>query len=189
MQFTGTIIYDAFTVRRMEKVRYRTFQYLTTAVRILCSVIMVICGYLTGGGMGTLFVAFGCILVVSGDITGRWRADQTIKALHGRTITVRYEFYDQYFLSITNDSPLRYEYKDLIVLMEDDRFFYLFPNQLQVYMIEAGSLQPDEKEAFKRLIGKAGNLEWIRPLSFVTANLKTIMAFHRVVSNGKKRKN
>lgn len=188
MLFAGKVTYDASTVKRMERVRYRTFHLSTTVARIFCAVIMVVCGYLTGGVMGTLFVAFGCILAVSGDITGRWRADQTIKALAGGSISVRYEFYDRYFLSISNGEPLRCEYTDLILLMEDEQYFYLYPNQFQVYMIAAGSLEPDRKESFRELLAGEGDLTWIRPLSLLTANLKTVTAFHNAVSKGKKRK-
>lgn len=188
MLFTGKVAYDASTVKRMERIRFRTFHFLTSAVRVLCAVIMVVCGAFTGGGIGTLFVAFGCILAVSSDITGRWRVDQTIKAMNGRTIDVRYEFYDRYFLTYSKGDPQRYEYRDLIVLMEDDAYFYLYPNQLQVYMIEADSLEPDEREAFRKLAGSAAGLTWLRPLSLLSANLKGIIAFQKTVAEGKKRK-
>ena len=57
---TGSVTYDAAAVRKMEKVRFRTFNFLTSAARILCGVIMVVSGCFIGGGTGTLLVAFGC---------------------------------------------------------------------------------------------------------------------------------
>ena len=188
MRFAGNITYDETTVKRMEKVRYRTFSLVSSAVRVLCAVIMVVCGYLTGGKTGTVFVAFGCILAVSSDVVGRWRCSETIKALKGGSIRVKYEFYDRHFLTITNGTPTQCDYTDLILLMEDGQYYYLFPNQYQVYMIAANSLQPDDSAAFHELLGSAGDLEWIRPLSLITANLRQIITFWRGVEKGKKRK-
>lgn len=184
---TGSVTYDAAAVRKMEKVRFRTFNFLTSAARILCGVIMVVSGCFIGGGTGTLLVAFGCILTVSNDITGRWRADQTAKALQGGSITVRYEFYEDSFLSIT-DKPLTCAYQDLILLMEDSQYYYLYPNEYQVYLIAVDSVKSGDREALKKLLSGKTGLTWVRPLSMLTANLKTIIQFQKAVSAGRKKK-
>ena len=184
--YTGSITYDAAAVRKMEKIRYRTFQLGPSAMRILCGAVMVVCGYLTGGAAGTLFVAFGCILIVSRDIVGRWRCEQTVKALGGRSIQVAYEFFEESFFTIADGRRQSCSYAQLICLMEDDRNFYLYPNEHQLYMIERSSLQPQNAEAFKKRIAKGAQTEWIRPLSLLTANLKQVIAFLK--ATGKKDK-
>ena len=182
---TGSVTYDAATVRKMEKVRFRTFNFLTSAARILCGVVMVVSGCFIGGGTGTLLVAFGCFMTVSNDITGRWRADQTAKTLQGSSITVRYEFYEDSFLSIT-DKPIRCAYEDLILLMEDSQYYYLYPNEYQVYLVSAESVKSSDRESLKRLLAGKTGLTWVRPLSLISANLKTIIQFQKVVSAGRR---
>ena len=183
--YSGEVTYDAAAVRRMERIRFRTFQLGASAMRILCAGIMVVCGYLMGGTTGILFVAFGCILAVSRDIVGRWRCEQTVKALQGRSIPVKYEFFEDSFHTITDGQRQACDYAQLICLMEDDRCFYLYPNEYQIYMVSKESVKPQDPEGLKTLVARSAGVSWIRPLSLLTANLKQIIAFQREV--GKKR--
>lgn len=180
--FSGTVTYSAQTVRQMEKVRNRTFNLMTSVVRIVCAGVMVVCGYMTGGKAGTAFVAFGCILAVSSDIIGRWRCEQTVRALGGRTLSVTYRFYETEFLTEVNGQASRCTYAELICLMEDDRHYYLFPNEHQLYMMQKDTLQPAKAETFREMIAKKSGLSWLRPLSLLTVNLKQLVQFQRAVN-------
>lgn len=185
--FSGTVVYSARTVRQMEKIRNRTFNLMTSVVRIICAGIMVVCGYLSGGKTGTAFVAFGCILAVSSDIIGRWRCEQTVRALGGNTISVMYRFSPKEFLTETNGSVTHCAYADLICLMEDDDHYYLFPNEHQLYMMEKGTLDPAQPTAFRTMISKESGLKWLRPLSLLTVNLKQLIQFQKAINQKRNR--
>ena len=185
IRYRGSVEYTAQTVRKMEKIRYRTFSFITSLVRIVCGAVMVVSGYFTGGSWGTLFVAFGCILAVSGDVVGRWRCDQTVKAMGGRTIHVDYEFADQEFVSVTGRERLSCAYRDIICLMEDESSYYLYPNEHQVYMLQKETLRPSDREGFRRFLSERCRVEWLKPLSLLTVNLKQIIQFQKTL--GKKR--
>ena len=185
--FHGSVSYSAETVKKMEKVRYRTFSLLTSLARIACACVMVVCGYAVGGKSGTLLVALGCILAVSSDVIGRWRCDQTIRALGGGTIHVSYRFLETGFLTSAGKEETLCAYKDLICLLEDEGYYYLFPNEHQVYMMEKESLRPKEGDRFRTLLAKGCDQEWLRPLSLVTVNLKQIIHFVKTVNRKRNR--
>ena len=132
-------------------------------------------------------MAFGCILAVSSDIIGRWRCDQTIRVLGGRTMQVSYRFRETDFLTAAGKEESLCAYKDLICLLEDDQYYYLFPNEHQVYMMEKKSLKPKEDDRFRALLAKGSGQEWLRPLSFLTVNLKQIIYFVKTVNRKRKK--
>ncbi len=183
--YTAKIQYTAVEVKRLSKLVSRTFQAGSTLLRLAASVVMVGCGLYYGGKWGLLLVAFGCIMFSSGDIITKYRTDKTIEAMNGRTVQVEYKFHEQEMVVLSGSEENHFSYDEIIRLVEDDKYLYLFPRRYQAFMVDSQAVIPKNKDGFKAFItGKTG-LEWTKPVSLLMLNVRQIR-FNR--KNTKKEK-
>ena len=59
-------------------------------------------------------------------------------------------------------------------MVEDPEFLYLFPNANQAYMIDLSTLEGVTKDELKSFLAKKVGLEWTKPMSMLTLNLRQL---------------
>ena len=94
--------------------------------------------------------------------------------MNGKTLTVSYSFQDDCFWCEAPGEKADYTYDTIARMVEQPDFLYLFPNANQAYMIDTETLEGGDLSSFKSFLAEKVGLEWTKPVSLLTLNLKQL---------------
>lgn len=175
-KFSASIEYNPTTLRKLNTVINSTFRtglkriYLAICIGLVCAGAAL--GLQTPQGMA--LVCIGCFLLPSVRTVENNRGEQMIKRMNGKTLTVEYDFEEKQFFCAASGERNAFSYDSIARLVEDAGYFYLFPNAQQAYMVDRSTLKPDDEESFRTFITQQVGLEWTKPTTFLSMNLRTL---------------
>lgn len=160
--YTADIKYEKNSIKTLGKVMNKTVNLPTETMRYIASAALVIVGFYNGGTAGIISVAFGCILFSMRNVIQDWRTGRSVEAMKEGCVEVKYQFLEETFAVESFGQEQFYKYADMIQLVEDEEFYYIFPNKYQAFMMRKKSIHPLNEEDFKRQISDKAQKEWIR---------------------------
>ena len=86
-----------------------------------------------------------------------------------------YIFLEDSFTTNTGKEKTTVRYSELIRLVPDEKYLYLFTNRKNAYMICRETVNPQNAEALMEFLREKSSLEWKRPFSFLRLNLYTFL--------------
>ncbi|MCC8126855.1 MAG: YcxB family protein [Clostridiales bacterium] len=180
-RFTASILYDEDHMRKLSACISATFQMGLKAIYLVICVGLLVAGATIGldSPAGIVCIGFGCFLLPSVNVGEKSRCDREIRRMNGKWIRVNYQFNSENFVGIHESERNEFTYESIIRLVDSEGFFYLFPNPGQAYMIDKSTLNPQREEDFKKFIQKQVGLEWTRPASLFSLNIRQ-MKFNRM---------
>lgn len=88
---------------------------------------------------------------------------QVIKGLNGLTPEVLYSFESDYFIVCAGKSTGRIEYSNLIKLLDDGKYLYIFQEMANAYMVPYSEFEENDLSELKERICEKSGLEWKKP--------------------------
>ena len=172
--YQASIVYNPFTLRRLNSVVSATFRYGLKLIYLGICLVLLILGARTGlqTPRGVALICIACFMLPSIRALDKSRAEQTIRQLNGKTLTVQYTFTEDSFRCVTPDEKADYTYDTIARMVEQSDFLYLFPNANQAYMIDVSTLTGGDLDAFKAFLVEKVGLQWTKPMSLLSVNLK-----------------
>ena len=177
MKYTAKIDYDSKTSLRLAKMQQRLFNIPLEITGYVLSAILIASGFFLGCNTtsGLLFLAAGCLMITNIDAPARHRVKQLEKMLKGYVPTMEYTFYEKDFVGRTVNECKRCVYNDLIRIVDDGKYYYLFPDKQYCYMVDLASLVPNDSVGFRKLIEESSGLKVTVPFSFLKNGLYTLI--------------
>lgn len=174
--FHASIEYNPVTLRQLNCVISATFRFGLKMIYTGICVGLLFLGASFGlqNARGVAMICIACFLLPSIRLLDKNRAEQAIRRMNGKTLTVRYTFQEDAFFCETKDEKNRFTYDTIIRLVEQGGYLYLFPNTTQAYMIDLSTLEGGDGEAFRSFLSERVGLGWTKPTSLLTLNLKQL---------------
>ena len=176
-RFTAAMQYDEESVRRLDQVITDTFHLWRRVLWLAVAVLLILYGAASGIGtmIGMLFLTAGCILLPAARKIPSRNGNRIIQVMRGKTLSFSYEFRERDLISHAAGADTAIAYADLLKLVKDERYYYLFQTRDQACMVDAGTLSPGDRKEFEKLLETGTGMEWSGPLSLSKLTLKTII--------------
>ncbi len=189
MRFTVNMQHDATSIRRLSKTQYQTFGKLYQAVQLAMSIAFLAVGLSGRFGQvaSMLMLMLGCWLFVSLEQIPKFRADKILREYGQKFPATSYTFEDNRILLEGGKKKIAtMEYQEIIRLVEDDEYAYLFVSRESAYMIPYKALKPHDAEAFKKLVEQKTGLAFLRSKSLLMTTRGSMIAGIRQAWQGRK---
>lgn len=174
--FRASVTYNEETIKRMGKVQSNS-RFIHNAVYLIVCLALILVGvyYSATTKLGITCIAFGGIgIPLLGSMT-KYRTDNVIKALGGKTLLVNYKFEKEEIFLTTKGQTNRIKYTDLTKLWEDNDYFYIFYGKYDTLMVPKKSLVPNNPDSFRDELSKVTGLSWYINSSIPLFNLKAFV--------------
>ena len=175
-EYHASIVYNPYTLRRLNTVIGSTFRFGLKMMYLGICVILLVIGARIGlhTAQGVALVCIACFLFPSVRAFDKNRANQMIRNMNGKTLTVNYTFQADRFWCEAPGEKADYTYDTIARMVEQSDFLYLFPNANQAYMIDTSTLEGGDLSTFKAFLAEKVGLEWTKPMSMLTMNIKQL---------------
>ena len=175
-KYTARINHNEDTIKAMARAQYESFRsksYYYVFIGALILLAAAIFWKNIPQGLQILFIAVGCFSLVGLGSPPRRLADQVIKNLNGRFPKMGYVFSGDSVQLTGADADASLKYKDILLLVEDAKYLYIFIQNKSAYMLERSSVKPDVKD-FKAFMVRKTGLDWTRNTSPLNKSLKNL---------------
>ena len=175
-EYHASVVYNPYTLRKLNSVISGTFRYGLKIFYVGVCVALLVAGAMSGlqTPKGVAMVCIACFLFPSVRAIDKNRAEQAIRKMNGKTLKVDYTFEEESFRCEAPGEKSDFRYEDIVRLVEDPEFLYLFPNASQAFMVDLSTLGEGDRESFKAFLSEKVGLEWTKPMSLLTVNLKQL---------------
>lgn len=177
IRFRAGMQYDENSVRRLDNVITDMYHIWRRLIWLAVAVVMILYGVASGIGttIGMLFTAAGCILLPAVRRIPSGNGNRIIQVMRDKSLAFSYEFGEESLTSEAAGGRMQIAYRDLISLVKDERYYYLFQSRDQACMIDRESLKPADPEAFEKFLQKKTGKEWTRPDGIAKMTLRRLL--------------
>ncbi len=158
------------TITRFSRVQFNIFKYKTKiAIICFCAGLLVIGLALlnTFKALAVILVFLACIIYANQDAGADYTANMVIDMFKSHYPKLKYVFTQSGYKINDNEKILKY--KDVIKLVEDDEYLYIFQTEQYGIMIKASTVYGDEGlQGFKDFISKETKLRWTKQNRFLS---------------------
>ena len=140
-KFTAAMVHDKDTITKLSVTQYNCFEFKSKLVRIVIAIALIVYGLYANQSMYTPMICLilGCILIANVNLRPRVRANKIIEQIGGRFPRSSYSFTDTGFSDGGEGKAL--PYSQLIKLVEDRRYIYLYVSSQSAYMVDKASIK------------------------------------------------
>lgn len=163
--YSAKINHSEDTIRRMAKVQCRTFGVGAMTASFLIALFLIgigLFGKPLPDAAQVICIAFGCFALVSMDQPAKVLAQQVIVSLNGNFPKVSYQFHEKDISLTGTDTAARVSYGEIIRLVEDKEYLYLFVTDKSAYMIDRAEVIPGDSLELKGFLAAKVGLDWTR---------------------------
>ena len=160
--YKASVTYSEESINAFAKAQFGIFQRKTKITLLAAATLL-------------LLLFAGCLLIVNVANIPR----RTAKAMMKSSATfdiADYDFGDRAFTVTSGGASSRVEYKNVIHLGEDSRYYYIFCSPRVGYMLAKQSLAPKEPGGFRQLLASGSNCKWSGTGSALSTNLPMLIA-------------
>ncbi|MDO5540305.1 MAG: YcxB family protein [Eubacteriales bacterium] len=174
---SASITYNEDTMKRMVKIRMRTFRGIGTYGLFAIGLVFLVLGVLSSYGTlatRTMMVAVGCFILVGINTPEKYMAKKIIQSMNGRFPKLSYDFGFEVVKIKGADNINRLDYEEIIRLVEDDEYLYVFRKDKSAFMIDRKTAKP-KADSLKELLSEKTGLRWTKPRALAATSLITII--------------
>lgn len=166
--------HDEQTIRRLSLTQYLSFEKKYVFLQLIVGLAFIACGVSRqeDTAIFTLFALFGCWLLVSWKQIPLFRANKIIRQCGGEYPLTEFVFGAKEIETTNNTGNSTTPYAQIIRLVEDDEYCFLFVNKEGAYMLR----KHRDAEAFKKYMSEKTGLAWIRPRNVFFLSFRQLKA-------------
>lgn len=179
--YHATIEHNETTVRLMARAQFDAFRPKSFYFLLFLALALLAAAVFVPGlsqQLKILCIVFGSFLIVGLNSPPRQLADQIIRSLNGRFPVIRYSFGEESAALEGTDTADTLHYNEIIRLVEQKDYLYLFIRNRSAYMIDRSTAEPDD-EGLMAFLEKKTGLAWTRNRSIWNTSLKSIREQNR----------
>ncbi len=174
--YTALMKHNANTIEKLVLMQYNTFQVKNKLIQILLSLLLILYGVFTfHTGMVTSYLCLflGCVMIAGLDVRAKSNARKIISQMNNRFPSSAYYFTSTGFKDSEKSKEI--PYTELIKLIDDRKYLYLYVSKESAYMIANASVYGDGGlEGLKKLLSEQTGINWTRPASFWSFNINNL---------------
>ena len=174
--YTALMKHDAGTIEKLVLMQYNTFQVKRKIILFLIAVAMIIYGvYTFSTGMITSYFCLflGCVIIPGMNVRAKSNAKKIIAQLNNNFPSSQYYFSSTGFKDSEKSKEI--PYRDLIRLIYDDRYLYLYISEEAAYMVNNASVFGENGlTGLKSLLSDKTGLNWKKPSTFWNFNIDSL---------------
>lgn len=176
-KYTAVTNHSKDTITLLARTQYLTFSGgKRLAMFVMCLVFIALA--LFGGfgqGVTILFLALGCLPFTAINQPAKQRAEAVLEQMKGSFPTIEYSFEDDGMHVRNGERSEVVEYQNIIRLVLDESYAYLFIRNRSGYMVALGSVEPRDSAAFERDIAERVGLKWTRNKSLLGISVRNLI--------------
>ena len=187
---SASIQYNEETMMRMVRTRMRSFRGIATYVLYLFGLGFLVLGVLSSYGTlatRTMWVAVGCFILVGINMPEKYMGKKIVQSMNGRFPKLSYDFGRNVAKVVGADTTNRIAYDEIIRLVEDDDYLYIFLKDKSGFMIDRKSAKP-KADSLKELLTEVTDLQWTKARSLVSVSAVSIFLDRKNTKKIKKEK-
>ena len=173
---TSELKHNEKTFKLLSKVQYNTFCMTQKLAGYVFAAVLIYFGAM--GGFSTVtsivLIFLGCWAAVSGNVPHEWKAERLIKMVKGKFPHTKYEFNCDQIVLKSPKETWSLKYSEILAIIEDSDYFYLFINRKAGYMVSKEALDPGYIDEFRKIIAKRADLKVEKPGSLLRVSLPAI---------------
>lgn len=175
VKFTASMVHNKDTIIKLSVTQYNCFEFKSKLIRIVIAIALIVYGLYADQSMYTPMICLilGCILIANVNLRPRVRASKLIEQIGGHFPRSSYSFTDTGFSDGGKEKAL--PYSQLIKLVEDHRYIYLYVSSQSAYMVDKDTIKGGTVDDFKAYLAGKTKLKWTRPVSLLTFGIKDII--------------
>ena len=188
---TASISYDEGSMKEMVRVRMRTFRGIGSYGIFMIGLIFIIVGVLTSYGTlatRTAMVAIGCFMVVGVNTPEKYMGKKIVQSMNGRFPKLQYDFNFSNIKVKGADTISRVGYHEIIRLVEEENYLYLFLENKSAFMVDKKTVKP-KVDNLKELLSEKVGLPWMKARPIFGLSLASLIMFFKYRKALKDRKN
>lgn len=174
-RYTAHIVHNETTVNAFTKTQFAVFDRKKRSGIYLAAIALMIAAMLIP--LGELFsvscMLIGCLLLVDVSHIPKRTAQSILKG-NPSLGKVEYEFSGRDIQVKEKNTQATIMYSDIICLIEDRSYFYIFTDPKIVYMLDKTSIKPKNPEDFRASVEKKCDLKFKSPRSAFKASIFSI---------------
>lgn len=176
-KYTAETVHTEKTITQFAKMQYLTFSMgIRSAVMLICIVFLMLA--LFGDfsqGITILFLILGCLPLAAINQPAKQTAESTLKQINGNFPTIAYIF-DSKGMHVRNgEKNETIKYCDIVRLVMDDDYAYLFLHNHSGYMIAMNTLTPNSIESFHNNLAEWVGVKWTRNKKLLNISIQNLM--------------
>ena len=171
--FNAEMRHTADTVKRMTMTQYNTFSMKRKLAVLVLALAMILFGTFSGTNMGIVILGLGCFILMGINTRAKMIVDQILKEFNGSYPQLRYHFTHS-GLQPTHVQE-EYPYRDMIWLIDDGNFLYLFLKNKSGFMVDKSTIKGQGGvDGLKALVERQTGLKWKKPFNLLRLRLTDI---------------
>ena len=174
--YTAVMKHNAETIEKLVLMQYNTFQIGKKIALILISLALIAYGVFTfsSGMITSYFCLFlGCVMIAGLNVRPKSNAKKIIAQMNNRFPSSEYYFSSTGFKDSEKSKEISYQ--NLIKLIDDKKYLYLYVSKESAYMVNASSVYGEGGlTGLKNLILEKAGCKWTRPSSFWSFNIDNL---------------
>ena len=176
--YTAQIQYDRRNVMRMAHVVCYAYEKVTPPLLQLSGMAIMAAGfyrmYVAGDGLPLLLI--GILIVTNADVRGRAMGRKMCKFMEGWWPLMKFSFEEEGIHSETYREKMVTPYRDVIRLIDERAFYYVFTGPNTAFMIDKSTLSPKDQDGFMAMLMRRTGQDWTAaggfPWTFKALQLK-----------------
>ena len=160
--YTARIQYDRRNVMRMAHVVCYAFEKVTPPLLQLSGMAVMGAGfyrmYAAGDGLPLLII--GILIVTNADVRGRAMGRKMCKFMEGWWPLMKFSFEEDGIHSETDREKMVTPYGNVIRLIDERSFYYVFTGPNTAFMIDKSTVSPEDQDGFMAMLMARTGKEW-----------------------------
>ena len=173
-EYTASMKQDLHSLEKCCRTQTNEFEPIKKLLPAVLGVGFVFVGWflLDNIAFRLLFIASGCFALTSLNIAAQLTARKLYDSCGGKFPNVKYRFSDNGFLPDYKEEQL--PYSDLIRIIDDGEFLYLYVSRDTAYMIDRKTVTGSGGVAgLKKIISSGASIQWASPKNLLAFRLKS----------------
>ena len=166
--------HTASTIKQLVQTQYDTFQFGKKLVHIVIAFALILFGLYADQTMYMPIIALfvGCVMIANVNAVPRSQAKQVLRQMGNKFPKSDYSFLEEGFKFYDKGEVI--PYSNLIRLVEDKQYMYLYISQQSAYMVDKGTVTGGTVSELKDFLKIETGLSWTRPANLLNFRFKDL---------------
>lgn len=174
-RYRAKMKHSADTIRKLIQTRYDTFRFGRKLLSAAIAFGLILFGLYADPSMFMPMIALfaGCVLLANLNAVPRMQAKEVLQQMGGKFPRSEYAFLEEGFRFYDKGETI--PYGNLIRLVEDRQYLYLYVSEQSAYMVDKSTVTGGSPEELKTFLKIETGLSWTRPASLFNFKVKDLL--------------
>lgn len=175
--YTAETVHNENTITRLAKTQYLTFSSgVRFAAIVVCMIFIMLAlfGHFSQG-VTIILLVLGCLPFTAINQPAKQTAEDALEAMKGNFPTNQYAFEPDGMHVRNGERSEVVKYANIVRLVTDDAYAYLFLRNRSGYMVALASIRPADVKGFEADVAEQVGLKWTRNKALLNTSVRGLL--------------